>query len=94
MAKDNKSLDNFSLTEIEHTPRCVPQTKITFNIYVNGMLNVKAKDLKTNKEAQISIKNSGALSEEEINKMVKDAEPNKELNNKKKEESEIRFKTE
>ena len=94
MARDNKSLGNFSLTGIDPAPRGVPQIEITFNIDVNGMLNVKAKDLKNNKEAQITIKNSGALSEEEINKMVKEAEANKEADNKKKEESEIRYKTE
>lgn len=94
MARDNKSLGNFSLSGIEPAPRGVPQIEITFNIDVNGMLNVKAKDLKTNKEATITIKNSGALSEEEINKMVKDAEANKEADAKKREESEIRYKAE
>ena len=94
MARDNKSLGNFSLTGIDPAPRGVPQIEITFNIDVNGMLNVKAKDLKTNKEAQITIKNSGALSEEEIDKMVKDAEANKEADAKKKDESEIRYKAE
>ncbi len=94
MAKDNKSLGNFSLTGIDPAPRGVPQIEITFNIDVNGMLNVKAKDLKNNKEAQITIKNSGALSEEEIDKMVKEAEANKEADAKKKEESEIRYKAE
>lgn len=94
MAKDNKSLGNFSLTGIDPAPRGVPQIEITFNIDVNGMLNVKAKDLKTNKEAQITIKNSGALSEEEIDKMVKEAEANKEADAKKKDESEIRYKAE
>ncbi len=94
MARDNKSLGNFSLSGIEPAPRGVPQIEITFNIDVNGMLNVKAKDLKTNKEATITIKNSGALSEEEINKMVKDAEANKEADAKKREQSEIRYKAE
>ncbi len=94
MARDNKSLGNFSLSGIEPAPRGVPQIEITFNIDVNGMLNVKAKDLKTNKEATITIKNSGALSEDEINKMVKDAEANKEADAKKREESEIRYKAE
>lgn len=94
MAKDNKSLGNFQLTGIEPAPRGVPQIEITFNIDVNGMLNVKAKDLKTNKEATITIKNSGALSEEEIDKMVKDAEANKEADAKKKEQADIRYKAE
>ncbi|XQP55092.1 MAG: molecular chaperone DnaK [Mycoplasmoidaceae bacterium] len=94
MARDNKSLGNFQLTGIEPAPRGVPQIEITFNIDVNGMLNVKAKDLKTNKEATITIKNSGALSEEEIDKMVKDAEANKEADAKKKEQADIRYKTE
>ncbi len=94
MARDNKSLGNFSLSGIEPAPRGVPQIEITFNIDVNGMLNVKAKDLKTNKEATITIKNSGALSEDEINKMVKDAEANKEADAKKKEQADIRYKAE
>ncbi len=94
MAKDNKSLGNFTLSGIEPAPRGVPQIEITFNIDVNGMLNVTAKDLKTNKDASITIKNSGALSEEEIDKMVKDAEANKEADNKKREQSEIRYKAE
>jgi len=94
MAADNKSLGNFTLSGIEPAPRGVPQIEITFNIDVNGMLNVTAKDKKTNKEATITIKNSGALSEEEIEKMVKDAEANKEADAKKKEQSEIRYKAE
>jgi len=94
MAADNKSLGNFTLSGIEPAPRGVPQIEITFNIDVNGMLNVTAKDKKTNKEATITIKNSGALSEEEIDKMVKDAEANKEADAKKKEHSELRYKAE
>ncbi len=94
MARDNKSLGNFTLSGIEPAPRGVPQIEITFNIDVNGMLNVTAKDLKTNKDASITIKNSGALSDEEIDKMVKDAEANKEADNKKREQSEIRYKAE
>lgn len=94
MAKDNKSLGNFQLTGIEPAPRGIPQIEITFNIDANGMLNVTAKDLKTNKEANITIKNSGALSEEEIDKMIKDAEANKEQDQKNKEHSELRYKAE
>ena len=94
MAKDNKSLGNFQLSGIEPAPKGIPQIEITFNIDANGMLNVTAKDLKTNKEANITIKNSGALSEEEINKMVKEAEMNKEHDAKIKEQSELKYKAE
>jgi molecular chaperone DnaK len=94
MARDNKSLGNFSLTGIEPAPRGVPQIEITFNIDANGIMNVTAKDLKTNKENTITIKGSSNLSEDEINRMVKEAEDNKEKDAKIKEQSEIRYRAE
>jgi molecular chaperone DnaK len=94
MAKDNKSLGNFTLSGIEPAPRGVPQIEITFNIDANGIMNVTAKDLKTNKESTITIKGSTNLSEDEINRMVKEAEDNKEKDNKTKEQSEIRYRAE
>ncbi len=94
MARDNKSLGNFQLTGIEPAPRGVPQIEITFNIDANGIMNVSAKDLKTNKEANITIKDNGALTEEEINKMIKEAEENKENDEKLKKASEVRYRAE
>ncbi|MDR1991502.1 MAG: molecular chaperone DnaK [Mycoplasmataceae bacterium] len=94
MARDNKSLGNFSLTGIEPAPRGVPQIEITFNIDANGIMNVTAKDLKTNKENTITIKGSTNLSEDEINRMVKEAEDNKEKDEKIKSQSEIRYRAE
>ncbi|HAH75605.1 MAG TPA: molecular chaperone DnaK, partial [Kandleria vitulina] len=77
MAKDNKQLGLFKLDGIEPAPRGVPQIEVTFNIDVNGIVNVKAKDMKTNKEQSITIQNSTGLSDEEIDRMVKEAEANK-----------------
>jgi molecular chaperone DnaK len=94
MVKDNKSLGNFTLSGIEPAPRGVPQIEITFNIDANGIMNVTAKDLKTNKENTITIKGSTNLSEDEINRMVKEAEDNKDKDNKIKEQSEIRYRAE
>jgi molecular chaperone DnaK len=94
MARDNKSLGNFSLSGIEPAPRGVPQIEITFNIDANGMINVTAKDLKTNKENTITIKGSSNLSEDEVNRMVKEAEENKENDTKVKEQSELRYRAE
>jgi molecular chaperone DnaK len=94
MARDNKSLGNFSLTGIDPAPRGVPQIEITFNIDANGIMNVTAKDLKTNKENTITIKGSSNLSEDEINRMVKEAEDNKENDEKLKSQSEIRYRAE
>jgi len=74
MAKDNKSLGRFDLADIPPAPRGVPQIEVTFDIDANGILNVSAKDKATNKEQSIVIKASSGLSEEEIEKMVKDAE--------------------
>jgi molecular chaperone DnaK len=94
MARDNKSLGKFTLSDIEPAPRGTPQIEITFNIDANGIMNVTAKDLKTNKENTITIKGSSALSEEEINKMVKEAEENKEKDEQIKKETEIKYRAE
>lgn len=93
-AKDNKSLGNFNLAGIEPAPRGVPQIEISFSLDANGILNVKAKDLKTNKETSITIQNNDGLSEEEIQKMVKEAEDNKEKDAVLKENIEIKNKAE
>ncbi len=82
----NKVLGQFNLSGIDPAPRGVPQIEVSFSIDVNGITTVTAKDKKNNKEATITIQNSSRLSEEEINKMVKDAEENKEADNKRKEE--------
>ena len=85
MATDNKSLGNFELVGIAPAPRGMPQIEVTFDIDANGIVNVSAKDKGTGKEQKIQIQASGGLSEEEINKMVKDAESNKETDKKKRE---------
>jgi len=90
MAADNKTLGNFQLTGIPAAPRGVPQIEVTFDIDANGIVNVKAKDLGTNKEQQITITASTNLTDEEIDRMVKEAEENKEKDDKRKEEAEIR----
>ena len=78
MASDNKTLGRFQLTDIPPAPRGVPQIEVTFDIDKNGIVNVTAKDLGTNKEQNITIQSSSALSDEEIDRMVKDAEENAE----------------
>ena len=90
MASDNKTLGHFQLTNIPPAPRGVPQIEVTFDIDANGIVNVKAKDLGTNKEQAITITASSNLSDEEIDKMVKEAEANREADAKRKEETEIR----
>ncbi len=85
MANDNKTLGNFQLTNIPPAPRGVPQIEVTFDIDANGIVNVKAKDLGTNKEQSITITATNTLSDEEIDKMMKEAEAHKEEDNKKKE---------
>ena len=85
MATDNKILGNFELVGIAPAPRGVPQIEVTFDIDANGIVNVSAKDKGTGKEQKIQIQASGGLSEEEINKMVKEAESNKEADKKKRE---------
>ena len=90
MASDNKTLGNFQLTNIPPAPRGVPQIEVTFDIDANGIVNVKAKDLGTNKEQSITITASNTLTEEEIDKMMKEAEANKEADEKKKKEADAR----
>ena len=90
MAGDNKTLGNFQLTNIPPAPRGVPQIEVTFDIDANGIVNVKAKDLGTNKEQSITITANNTLSDEEIDKMMKEAEAHKEEDNKKKEAADTR----
>jgi len=90
MAADNKILGNFELVGIAPAPRGVPQIEVTFDIDANGIVNVSAKDKGTGKEQKIQIQASGGLSEEEIQKMVKDAEANKESDKKKRESVDAR----
>ncbi len=89
-AKDNKSLGMFELSDIPAAPRGVPQIEVTFDIDANGVLNVSAKDKGTGKENKITISGSSGLSDEEIEKMVNEAEANKEADAKRKEVIEIR----
>ncbi|MEG3613355.1 molecular chaperone DnaK [Mycoplasmoides genitalium] len=81
MSRDNKSLGRFNLGGIQPAPKGKPQIEITFSLDANGILNVKAKDLTTQKENSITISDNGNLSEEEIQKMIRDAEANKERDN-------------
>ena len=90
MASDNKTLGNFQLTNIPPARRGVPQIEVKFDIDANGIVNVTAKDLGTNKEQSITITSSTNLSDEEIDRMMKEAEANKEADEKKKAESEAR----
>ena len=83
MAADNKLLGNFELVGIPPAARGTPQIEVTFDIDANGIVSVSAKDKGTGKEQKIQIQASGGLSEEEIQKMVKDAEANKEADKKK-----------
>jgi molecular chaperone DnaK len=85
MAADNKLLGNFELVGIPNAPRGAPQIEVTFDIDANGIVSVSAKDKGTGKEQKIQIQASGGLSEEDINKMVKEAEANKEADKKKRE---------
>ena len=85
MAADNKLLGNFDLVGIPPAPRGVPQVEVTFDIDANGIVNVSAKDKGTGKEQQIKIQASGGLSDDEIDKMVKEAEANAEEDKKKRE---------
>ena len=90
MAADNKTLGRFQLTDIPPAPRNVPQIEVTFDIDKNGIVNVRAKDLGTGKEQTITIKSSSGLTDEEIERMVKDAEANAEADKKRKEEVDLR----
>ncbi|UZJ80592.1 molecular chaperone DnaK [Fictibacillus sp. KU28468] len=90
MAAHNKTLGRFQLTDIPPAPRGVPQIEVSFDIDSNGIVNVRAKDLGTNKEQSITIKSSSGLSDDEIEKMVKDAEENAEADKKKREEIDLR----
>ena len=90
MATDNKVLGNFELVGIAPAPRGVPQIEVTFDIDANGIVNVSAKDKGTGKEQKIQIQASGGLSEDEIQKMVKEAEANKESDKKKRESVDVR----
>ncbi|MDA8609119.1 molecular chaperone DnaK [Candidatus Pelagibacter bacterium] len=90
MATDNKMLGNFELVGIAPAPRGVPQIEVTFDIDANGIVSVSAKDKGTGKEQKIQIQASGGLSEEEIEKMVKDAEANKEEDKKKRDSVDTR----
>ncbi len=89
-AKDNKSLGMFELSDIPAAPRGVPQIEVTFDIDANGVLNVSAKDKGTGKENKITISGSSGLSDEEIEKMVNEAEANKEADAQRKEVIEVR----
>ena len=90
MAADNKTLGRFQLSNIPPAPRGVPQIEVSFDIDANGIVNVKAKDLGTNKEQSITITASTNLSDDEIDRMVKEAEQNKEKDEKRKEEADLR----
>ena len=90
MASDNKTLGNFQLTNIPPAPRGVPQIEVKFDIDANGIVHVTAKDLGTNKEQSITITSSTNLSDDEIDKMMKDAEANKEADEKRKAEADAR----
>ncbi|WP_375180076.1 molecular chaperone DnaK [Enterococcus rotai] len=90
MSADNKTLGRFQLTDIPAAPRGVPQIEVSFDIDKNGIVNVRAKDLGTQKEQTITIKSSSGLSDDEIERMVKDAESNAEADKARKEEVDLR----
>ncbi|EAD0714016.1 molecular chaperone DnaK [Listeria monocytogenes] len=90
MAKDNKTLGRFQLADIPPAPRRIPQIEVSFDIDKNGIVTVRAKDLGTGKEQNIVIKSSSGLTDEEIEKMVQDAEANAEEDKKNKENAELR----
>jgi len=86
MAADNKTLGNFQLADIPAAPRGVPQIQVTFDIDKNGIVNVSAKDMGTNKEQKITIKSSDGLSDDEVEKMMKEAKENEAADKQRKEE--------
>lgn len=90
MANDNKTLGRFQLTGIPAARRGIPQIEVTFDIDSNGIVNVSAKDLGTGKQQQITISGSTALSDDEVDRMVKDAEANADADAKRKEEADVR----
>lgn len=90
MAADNKTLGRFQLTDIPAAPRGIPQIEVTFDIDKNGIVNVSAKDLGTNKEQKITIKSNSGLTDEEIERMMNDAKANEEADAKRKEEVDLR----
>lgn len=90
MSADNKTLGRFQLADIPPAPRGVPQIEVTFDIDKNGIVNVKAKDLGTQKEQNITIQSNSSLSDEEIERMVKEAEANAEADKVRKEEAEVK----
>lgn len=90
MAADNKTLGRFQLTDIPPAPRGMPQIEVSFDIDANGIVNVRAKDLGTNKEQSITIKSSSGLSDEEVDRMVKEAEENADADKARREEVELR----
>lgn len=94
LASDNKLLGDFTLSGIEPAAKGIPQIEITFNIDADGIIHVTAKDLKTNKEAEITIKDSNGLSKDEIERMIKEAEEHKEQDEKTRKEKEVRYKAE
>ena len=90
MAADNKTLGRFQLTDIPAAPRGVPQIEVTFDIDKNGIVNVTAKDLGTQKQQKITIESSSSLTDEDIDRMVKEAEANADADAKRKEEADVR----
>ena len=94
IARDNKLLGHFQLSGIKPAPRGTPRIEVTFNIDVNGIVKVSAKDLDTQKEQEITISGSNGLSKEEIDRMVREAEANKEADQRRKEEIELKNKAE
>lgn len=90
MAADNKTLGRFQLMDIPAAPRGVPQIEVKFDIDKNGIVNVSAKDMGTNKEQKITIKSSSGLSDDEIDQMVKEAKENEEADKKRKEEVDLK----
>ena len=90
MVQDNKTLGHFQLTGIPPAPRGIPQIEVKFDIDANGIVNVSAKDLGTGKEQSITITSSTNLTDEEVDKMMKEAEANKEADEKRKEQAEVR----